>query len=73
VSAEVAESAAQVVDPGVGDLPGDEVAAALVRGEVDVVVPVGAVAGQPVLDPLLGGGDAGRVLVADECDAGGCL
>jgi hypothetical protein len=49
------------------------VAAAIVRGQVDVVVPVGAVAGEPAVDPLLGGGDAGRVLIADEGDAGGGL
>jgi hypothetical protein len=33
------EGAAQVVNPMVGDFPGDEVAAVLVNGDVDVVVP----------------------------------
>jgi hypothetical protein len=50
------------------------VAAAVdVRGEVVVVGPVGAVAGEPVVDALLGGGDAGRILVADEGDTGRTL
>src|SRR5688500_17844978 len=51
---------------------GDEVAAVVVDGEVDVVVPLRAVAGAEVFDAL-GGADAGWVLIADESDAGGGL
>ena len=47
-------------------------AAVVMGGEVDVVVPAGAVAPQELLDALVGP-DAGRVLVADEGDAGGGL
>src|SRR3984957_18376596 len=39
------EGAAQVADPGVGVLPGDEVAAVVVGVDVDVVEPVGLRAG----------------------------
>jgi hypothetical protein len=54
------------------DLPGDEVAAVVVGGEVDQVVPAGAVALEEVLDALVGR-NAGWVFVADEGDAGGRL
>src|SRR5258705_9829701 len=58
-----AECSTEIVDPFVRDFPGDEVAAVVVRGDVHVVVPGGAVAIQEMLDALLIGGDAGRVLV----------
>jgi hypothetical protein len=50
----VAEGSAEVVDPVVGELPGDEVAAVVVGVEVDVVVPAGAVALEEVLDAPVG-------------------
>src|SRR5882724_10111639 len=61
------EGSAQVGDPLVGDLPRDEVAAPVVRCQVDVLVPGGAVTGEEVRDAALGV-DPGRVLVADEGD-----
>ncbi len=60
------ERAAQVADPGVGVLPGNEVAAAVVGVDVDVVEPIGLRAGLERVDALVGGVDAGRVLVRDE-------
>jgi len=42
------------------------------ESEVDVIIPGGAVAIEKVLNPLVGA-DTGRVLVADEGDAGRCL
>ncbi len=47
------QGAAEVVGPLVGDLPGDEVSAVVVGGDVDVVVPGGAVAVDEALDTLL--------------------
>jgi len=47
------QGAAEVVGPLVGDFPGDEVSAVVVGGDVDVVVPGGAVAVDEALDTLL--------------------
>jgi hypothetical protein len=68
-SAAGAEGAAQVAHPGVGVLPGDEVAAVVVGVDVDVVEPAGLRAGLERADALLGGADAWRVLVRDEGEA----
>jgi hypothetical protein len=64
-----AEGAAQVAHPGVRVLPGDEVAAVVVGVDVDVVEPMGLRAGFERADALVGGVDAGRVLVRDEGEA----
>jgi hypothetical protein len=63
------EGAAQVADPGVGVLPGDEVAAMVVGVDIDVVEPLGLRAGFERADAFFGGVDAGRVLVGDEGEA----
>src|SRR5450755_4508760 len=63
----------QVGGPLFRDLPGDEVAAVGVGGDVDVVVPGGAVAGQKRLDALFRAVDSRGVLVIDERDPGRCL
>jgi len=68
-----AEGPDQVGGPEFRDLPGDEVAAAGVSGDVDVVVPGGAVACQERLDALFLAVDSRRVLVVDERDPGRCL
>src|ERR1700755_2064271 len=68
-----AERPPGIADPFVRDFPGDEVPAVVVRGDVDVVVPGAAIAGQKVLHSLIVAGNAGRVLVADEGDPGRCL
>jgi hypothetical protein len=60
------EGAAQVADPGVRVLPGDEVAAVVVGVDVNVVEPVGLRTGLERADALVGGVDAGRVLVGDK-------
>src|ERR1700759_4320308 len=65
----VVEGAAQVGDPGAGVFPGDEVAAVVVGGDVDVVEQAGLGAGHEGTDALGGGVDAGRVLVGDEGEA----
>src|SRR5271154_2656222 len=60
--APAAEGAAEVIDPAVGNLPGDEVAATVMGGDVDVVEPCGAgtvhvgVAGQWAGEPEAGEG-----------------
>jgi len=68
-----AEGPDQVGGPEFRDLPGDEVAAAGVSGDVDVVVPGGAVACQERLDALFRAVDSRGVLVVDERDPGRCL
>src|SRR5712691_5738428 len=63
----------QVGGPLFGNLPGDEVAAVGVGGDVDVVVPSGAVAGQERLDALFRAVDSRGVLVVGERYPGRCL
>lgn len=65
------EGAAQVLHPGVGVLPGDEVAAVVVGVDVDVVEPIGPRTGLERADTLGSGVDPGRVLVRDERETTG--
>src|SRR5690349_3525436 len=67
-----AEGVAQIVYPVVGDFPGNEVAATLVNGDVDVVVPGCAITAQEMLHSILGR-DCRRVLIPNKCDPGGSL
>jgi len=47
------ECPAEIVDPLAGELPGDEVPAVVMGGQVDVVVPAGAVALQEVPEKVM--------------------